>query len=79
MKKVKYKSFDGDELKGKTPEAVVKSMRTGSLFEAKLSDSEYMKAVAVRVKAMSKVKIRTDSADVFLQDVIKYGMVIVVD
>ena len=76
MKNIQYKTFDGDKLKGKTPEDVVKSMRVGSLFEANLTDAQYMKAVAKRVFEMSDTKIRTTNATVFLQDVIKHGMVI---
>lgn len=76
MKKIQYKTFDGNKLKGKTPEEVVKSMRVGSLFEAHLTDIEYMKAVAKRIRDMSETKVRTTNAKVFLQDVVKYGMIV---
>lgn len=66
---------DGEEYRGDTPEAVVRSMADGSPFTRYLNEKAYMRSVALRVLLLMGVDTRCNDALEFIRDLEAHGLV----
>ena len=70
---MKYKTEDGELIEGNSPIEIVRNLRDGGRFTAEQSDEEYMKGFAERWKEYSGNKVKFDSAENFINDLVKTG------
>ena len=68
--------FDGNFIAGKDPQELVSKMHALSWSQSK-SDEEYMHALADRLVLQSSIEIRYDTAENFVEDLVKFGLLVV--
>lgn len=68
---MKYKTEDGEFVEGNSPIEIVRALRDGGRFTTNQTDDEYMKGFAERWKQYSGYDIRFDSAENFINDLVK--------
>lgn len=73
---MKYKTEDGELIQGNSPIEIVRNLRDGGRFTANQADGEYMIGFAKRWKEYSGHDIRFDSAENFVNDLVKTGCLI---
>lgn len=69
-------THDNEKVTGSTPTDIITSLKSGSRFDFKLSQSDYMKALAMRWMKFSGKLVRTTTEKVFVEDLIKTGFLI---
>lgn len=60
-----------------SPEEFLRQLRTGSRFDSKGTDTDYMVRFAHRLQELEGYLVSTDSPDAFLADLIRHGFVTV--
>lgn len=70
---MKYKTNEGEIVEGNSPIEIVRALRDGGRFVAEQSDDEYMKGFAERWKQYSGKSVQFDSAENFVNDLVKTG------
>lgn len=70
---MKYKTEDGELIEGNSPIEIVRNLRDGGRFTADQADDQYMKGFSERWKEYSGNKVRFDSAENFVNDLVKTG------
>lgn len=70
---MKYKTEEGELIEGNSPVELVESLRDGSRFASHETVDEYMAGFARRYLMYAGVTLRTDSCDVFIDDLKQCG------
>ncbi len=70
-----YRTNDGQSLHATRPKAVVKELHKASHTPEK-DDQAFMKVTASRVRLQFDKRVRTDSAEHFVQDLLQIGLLI---
>ena len=68
--------FDGQEIEARTTEDLVSQMHAQSRSPCK-DDQDYMRSIADRLVVQSSLDVRYDTADNFVEDLTKYGVLTV--
>jgi len=69
-----YQTQDGEQIPAETPEAVVRLLHASSWNDASLTQDQFMESMASRVWDQMGAEISVDSADAFVADLIKCGL-----
>ncbi len=75
MKEKKYKVQGGGEITAASASEFITRLRESSKFDSECTDEEYMENFARRAMIQSGAVIRTDSPELFLQDLQDTGYV----
>lgn len=70
-----YRLKDGDTIPALSPADFVTRLRKGSRFDGQCTDGEYMEHFARRLEMLDGYRVRTDTADHFLKDLLQCGFV----
>lgn len=76
MTKTTTYKFDNDEVVARSPKELVRSMHERAWAQSK-DDQEFMHATADRLVVQSSIEVRYDTAEHFVEDLIKFGVVTV--
>jgi hypothetical protein len=68
-----YKTDEGELIEGNSPIEIVRALRNGGRFCAEQADDEYMSGFAARWKEYSENIVRFDTAENFVDDLVKTG------
>ncbi|MDR0830809.1 MAG: hypothetical protein LBN95_11980 [Prevotellaceae bacterium] len=75
MKKKIYNLADGGRITAATAQEFVEQLRIGSLFDSDCTNEQYMQNFADRYKIQTGNIVRTDNAEIFLDDLQKFGYI----
>jgi hypothetical protein len=70
----KYELIDGFRLAADHPEAIVNQLQAGSKFATEESAEAFRQGFAQRAKELYRVEIRWDKAENFVQDLLEYNL-----
>lgn len=70
-----YRIKGGDTIVAATPQEFVQELHEGSRFDFGGTDTEYMERFAIRLEQLEGYRIRTDTPETFLGDLIEHGFV----
>lgn len=70
-----YRIKGGDTIVAATPPEFVRELHEGSRFDSGGTDAEYMERFADRLEQLEGYRIRTDTPDVFLYDLLEHAFV----
>lgn len=66
-----YKLADGGTIAATSPETFVIALRKSSKFDSDCSNKQYMEHFADRYKVQTGIKIKTDSPELFIEELIR--------
>lgn len=72
---MKYQIENGGVVEATTPLQLINKLKDGGRFTELQTPEEYMFGFSIRAKQDKNVKIRTDSFENFVEDIIKYDYV----
>jgi hypothetical protein len=70
---IEYITEDGESIKGDSPMELVEALRDGSKFAHNQSNGQYMEGYSERAFNVDSHKIRFDSPEYFIQDLLLCG------
>lgn len=74
--KTTYTLMDGGKITAGSPSEFLTELRKSSKFENEASDIHFMKLFAERLEIYDESKIRTESPDVFFEDLLRSGYIV---